>query len=106
MAIGEIEKLTEKEREELSWPLPHRAPGKALRIIEAQALRIAELEAGMGDLGAQLHEASTTRDQVRAKYAEALRSVAAWLKQKPSGGHVALREAKRALANVGYDAGD
>jgi hypothetical protein len=43
--MSEIEKLTAEERAALEWPMPHRAEAKALRIIDAQAARIAEQQA-------------------------------------------------------------
>lgn len=42
--MAEIETLTDAEREELNWPMSHRAQPKALRIIDSQAARISQLE--------------------------------------------------------------
>ena len=40
-----IEQFTDEEHAELEWAMPQRASAKALRIIDAQAARIAELVA-------------------------------------------------------------
>ena len=48
--MSDIEKLTDEERATLAWPMPHRAEAKALRIIDAQAGRIAELESELAKI--------------------------------------------------------